>query len=217
MSILFFTSCERQESVNVDQNRIYSDLNYTYNANSSASTITATFRLDNSSGDKLELTYPSRITFNGEGLAWKNGMGHYSMNRNGSLGSGTFVFYDISGKEFSNSVSNLNSIEIPFGMNVISKSGNFFLPWNGVPLVAGETIKVTISDGDQSGSKVWTITSAGSGHIILDQYKLNQLMVGSANIQIEREVSSSLTHSNLAGGRLNTSYLGRKIAINIIN
>ena len=203
--------------MNIDQNRIYSDLDYTYSASSNKSTITATFRLDNSGGDKLELSYPSRVSFNGEGLAWRNAMGNYSLNRSGNLSSGSYSFFDIDGNEFKNAVSNLNPIDIPFGMNVISKSGNFFLPLTGSPLAVGETIKVTISGGAQSGSKVWTITSTGSAHIILDQYKLSYLAVGAANLQVEREISSSLGHSNLSGGKMNAKYLSRKISINIIN
>ena len=102
-------------------------------------------------------------------------------------------------------------------MNSISKSGNFFLPWTGGPLVSGETIKVTISGGDQTGSKVWTATAVGSSHIILDQYRLSGLAVGTAKIRIERETSSYLEQGNLAGGRITASYSSRKIAINIMN
>jgi hypothetical protein len=176
--------------------------------------MTATFRLDNSGGKKIELSYPSRVHFNGEGLAWKNAMGHYSLNRSGNLNGGSFSFVDTDSKEFENQVSGLNSIEIPFGVNSISRSGNFFLPWDGAPLVSGETIKVTISG---SGSRTWTITTPGTSHVILDQFKLNGLEVGTANIQIEREVSTYLTESGLAGGRVSAQYKSRRIAINIMN
>jgi hypothetical protein len=217
MSILFLPSCKREESVNIDQNRIYSSYDYTYDANVNKSSMTATFRLDNSGGKKIELSYPSRVHFNGEGLAWKNAMGHYSLNRSGNLNGGSFSFVDTDSKEFENQVSGLNSVEIPFGLNSISRSGNFFLPWVGAPLVSGETIKVTINGSGQSGSKTWTITNPGTSHVILDQFKLNGLVVGTANIQIEREVSSYLTETGLAGGRISAQYKSRKITINIMN
>ncbi|NRA11298.1 MAG: hypothetical protein HRT57_05010 [Crocinitomicaceae bacterium] len=217
MAVLFLPSCKREESVNIDQNRIYSSYDYTYDANANKSSMTATFRLDNSGGQKIELSYPSRVSYNGEGLAWKNAMGYYSLNRSGNLNGGSFSFIDTESNEFQNQVSNLNSVEIPFGMNSISKSGNFFLPWNGVPLVSGETIKVTISGGDQTLSKTFTVTAEGTSHVILDQYKLAGLAVGTANIQIEREMSSYLEQSGLAGGRISAQYKSRKIAINIMN
>lgn len=217
MSILFLPSCKREESVNIDQNRIYSSYDYTYDANANKSSMTATFRVDNSGGQKIELSYPSRVHFNEEGLAWKNAMGYYSLKRSGNLNGGSFSFVDTDSKEFKNQVSGLNSVEIPFGLNGISKSGNFFLPWDGAPLVSGETIRVTISGADQSGSKTWTITNPGTSHVILDQFKLNGLIVGTANIQIEREVSSFLTEVGLAGGRVSAQYKSRKIAINIMN
>lgn len=50
MTILFFSSCKREESVNIDQNRIYSNYEFAYDANVNKSSMTATFRLDNNSG-----------------------------------------------------------------------------------------------------------------------------------------------------------------------
>jgi len=217
MTVLFFSSCKREESINIDQNRIYSNYDFVYDANSNKSSVTATFRLDHSSGQKIELSYPSRVSFNGEGMAWKGALGHYSLNRSGNLNGGSFIFSDTEGAEFKNGVGSLSSIEIPFGLNSISKSGNFFLPWTGGALVSGETIKVTINGGDQTGSKVWIATAIGSSHLILDQNKLSGLAVGTANIQIEREASSYLEQSNLAGGRVTASYKSRKVSINIMN
>ena len=76
---------------------------------------------------------------------------------------------------------------------------------------------MTINGSGQSGSKTWTITNPGTSHVILDQFKLNGLVLGTANIQIEREVSSYLTETGLAGGRISAQYKSRKIAINIMN
>lgn len=217
IGVLFFTSCKREESINIDQNRIYSNYAFTYDANSNQSKMTATFRLDNSGGKKLELSYPSRVDFNGEGLAWKNAFGYYQLsNANQSL-HGSFNYHDLDGTTYSNSITGLESIEIPFGITNISQGGNFFLPWTGAALKSGETVRVTIKGGQQASSRTWTITSPGSMHIILDENRLRDLTPGSAQILIEREVSNSLTHSNLSGGRITSKYSSRKININITN
>lgn len=215
--VLFFTSCNREESVNIDQNRIYSTYEFIYDTETNVSHLNATFRLDNSSGQKLELSYPSRVDFNGEQLDWRKTSGYYRLNRTGNLNGGTFNFFDINGVVYSIASISLSSIDIPFGMNSISKSGNFFLPWTGNPLQQGETIQVRISGSENGGSQEFILTQPGATHILLDQYKLNNLTSGTASIQIERSKSSSLTQSNLSGGRVNSTYRGRKVSILIVD
>lgn len=215
--VLFFTSCKREESSNIDQNRIYSNYEFVYDAGTNVSSVTATFRLDNSGGQKLELSYPSRVDFNGERLSWRQAMGNYKLTRSGFVSNGKFNFFDVADKHYSNDIAALSSIDIPFGMNSISKSGNFFLPWTGGPLMSGESVIVRISGAESGGTKVFMITQPGATHIVLEQYKLNALGVGTANIQIERRTSGFLTSSNLSGGRIESVYKGRKISINIVN
>lgn len=217
MAVLFFSACKREESVNIDQNRIYAAYAFTFDADKNKSTATATFRLDNSSGKKLELSYPARVDFNGEILSWRNALGYYEISRSGNEGAGSFNYFDLDDHTFSNEVSSLNAIEIPFGLTNISQSGNFFLPWTGAALQSGETIKVTISGGAQSISKSWTIGTVGSTHIILNQSKLDDLVIGTAVLRIERESSKIVGQSNLSGGRLTSKYLSRKVNVNISN
>jgi hypothetical protein len=217
IGVLFFASCKREDSINIDQQRIYSNYEYVYNSEKNESTMSATFRLDNSSGTKIELTHPARVEFNGEGLTWRNGSGNYQLKRSGSAQGGAFVYRDLEESVYTNSVSTLSYIELPFGITNISQSGNFFLPWSGSSLQAGESIRVTISGGAQTTTKSWTIHAVGSTHIILDQNKLMDLIAGSAEIQIERESSSGLQQSNLSGGRITSKYLSQKLFINITN
>lgn len=216
VSVLFFTACKKENSINIDQNRIYSNYTVEYNQHSNQTSVNATFRVDHNSGQKIELTYPSRVGFDGETMSYRKIRGQYDLNRPGNTLSRAIVYYDIDGNEFSNSGQNMSGIDIPIGLNSISKGGNFFLPWAGGPIASGETVKVTISGGNQSGSKTFTANSVGANYIILDQYKLQNLVAGTATIQIERSVSNALSQSSLAGGRITSTYKGRKITINIL-
>jgi len=147
----------------------------------------------------------------------KKTSGYYRLNRTGNLNGGTFNFFDINGVVYSNASISLSSIDIPFGMNSISKSGNFFLPWTGNPLQQEETIQVRISGSENGGSQEFILTQPGATHILLDQYKLNNSTSGTASIQIERSKSSSLTQSNLSGGLVNSTYRGREVSILIVD
>ena len=86
LSVLFFAvSCKKEASNNIDQNRIYSEYEVTYNQSNNQTTAQVMFRMDHSSGSKIELMYPSRVGFNDENLAWRNIGGRYEATRSGNL------------------------------------------------------------------------------------------------------------------------------------
>ena len=214
MAVLFFTACKREESINIDQNRVYSNYTYEYNADNNRSTLTAVFRMDNSGGRKIELSYPARVDFNGEGLSWRGALGSYQLTTNGLSHGGVFNYHDLDDNTYSNEVPEITPTELPFGITSISKSGNFFLPWDGPALEAGETIRVRISAGT---TRTFTTSIVGATHIILNQNQLAGLTTGNGTIQIERESYANLSSSNLSGGRMTSTYKSRRVFISISN
>lgn len=176
--------------------------------------MTAVFRMDNSGGRKIELSYPARVDFNGEGLAWRGALGSYQLTTNGLMSGGRFNYHDLDDNTYTNDVSALSPTELPFGITSISRSGNFFLPWDGPALKAGETIRVRINAGT---TRTFTTTMAGATHIILNQNQLAGLTPGNGTIQLERESYANLSSSNLAGGRITSTYKSRRVFINISN
>lgn len=213
--ILFFTSCQREESVNIDQSRIYTAYSYTYDAEQSQSIMNASFRIDNSGGNRIELSFPARVSFDDENMSFRKAFGDYQLKRSGNLINGMFSYTDVDGKVLENSISALRPIALPFGLNSISRNGNFFLPWEGDALQAGETITVTINPDGEGSTRSFTTSSAGATHIILDENKLSQLEPGFAKVRITRERESGLQQSTLSGGRLELKYKSREVSVEI--
>lgn len=213
LAILAVSACKREDSANIDQQRIYADYEYTYDGDSYQSIAEVTFRLDNSKGTKIELSDPANVRFNGEAMSYKNSSGSYRLNSSVNVIGGTYKYTDMGTQTYENSTAALTYIDLPYGLSAISRNGSFFLPWSGDPLQAGEAITVTISGGDQSGSETWTINTVGASYIVLDQYKLNDLRAGTAYIQIKRQVVSGIHQSTLAGGKITSTYLSHKLQI----
>lgn len=212
MAVLFFTACKREESINIDQNRIYADYSYEFDAEKNQSSMTATFRLDNSGGKKLKLSYPARVDFEGSGLTWRGAFGHYQLTNSWNAAGGRFNYFNNDEKQFSNEIAAPPSTELPFGLTSISRAGNFFLPWTGGPLGAGEVIRVRI---DGVTDQTFTTSQLGATHIILDQNGLQQLTPGNATITIEREKRSGVQQGNLSGGQITSRYKSRRVHITI--
>lgn len=216
LGVLMFSACKREDSANIDQQRIYANYEYTFDADSYQSIAEVTFRMDNSSGTKIELTAPAGVRFNGEALSWRNSSGSYRVSSSSNVIGGTFAYTDLGQQTYQNATAPLTYIALPYGLNSISRNGSFFLPWLGDPLKAGETVTVTISGGQQSGSESWTINTIGSTYIVLDQFKLDDLVVGNAQIQISRQLVSGIHQSTLAGGKITSTYLSQKWNIVVV-
>lgn len=208
MTLLFFTSCKKEVSTNVDKDRIYTNYDVSYDQQMNRTEVKATFRVDHSSGQKIELVYPARVDFDGDRLVYRQITGTYDITRTGNMLGRPITFTDREGNQFSNSLI-VNSIDLPFGLTSISKNADFYLPWNGPALEAGETVTVTI------GGRKFSTSLSGSTYIVLQRYELQNLVAGTAQIQIKREKENSLSQSNLSGGRISASYQSRKVTINI--
>ncbi len=217
LSVLFSAvSCKKEASSNIDQNRIYADYEITYHESTNQTRAQAMFRLDNQSGKKIELTYPARVGFNDQNMAWKNLGGYYHSQYPGNGLNGSFTYFDFDENVLENIGESVDPISLPFGINTINTNGNFFLPWMGSPVRQGETVRVKISGGDQTGSEEFTTSMSGVNYITLDQFKLNRLEPGTAFIEIERECVSGIQESTLAGGRITTRYEATRILVSVI-
>lgn len=210
--VLFFSSCKREESLTTDQNRIYSEYNYTYDANSNKTTAEAEFRISHASGKKLELSYPATVRFNGEALAWRRLAGNYSLSSYAAPGNGTFEYQDTEAQAYQNEASLLKSVELPFGLSSINKKSDFFLPWNGDPVQSGETVEITIKAG---ATKKFRANIVGSTYITIDRNSLTGLVTGQAKIEIERVQIKPLEQGTFAGGKMISTYKGRTVSITI--
>lgn len=215
ISLLFIVSCKKEDSINLDQNRIYADYSVRYSQSANRTTAQALFRIDSRSGKKIELSYPSRVRFNGENMSWRNVLGLYEVERSGNTLNGLFEYFDIEENGLMNSATSLAPIDVPFGLNTISRNGNFFLPWTGAALASDEIVQVEISGGSQSSSRTFSTSVIGSNYIVLSQHDLNSLTPGTAQIQIMREYATGIQNSTLAGGRITSIYEGRKVTVNI--
>ncbi len=213
IGVLFFTACKRHDSISVDQNRIYSEYEYKYSAETNKSTASAVFRMDHSNGNKIQLSYPSLIKFSGQNMPYRSLMGSYQVEVFGTNSGGQFEYSNNEGQSFINEARILSPVDIPFGLTTISQNGNFFLPWTGGALEPGEMITVRISGA--SGSRSFSTSQVGSTHVILDANGLQAIGPGNATLQISRTRTEAISQATIAGGLLSSTYEGRKYNIAI--
>ena len=212
LAVLFFSSCKREESLTADQNRIYMEYNYSYDANSNKTTAQAEFRVNDAGGRKLELSSPAMVRFNGEAMTWRRLSGDYSITSYATPTGGTFKYQDTENQVYQNEAKVMNTVELPFGLTSISKNADFFLPWNGGPVEAGETVEVKIRSG---ASRTFRASMVGTSYITLDRNALSTLTAGTATIEIERVYTGPVAQGTFSGGRMTSKYKGRSVTVTI--
>lgn len=208
MGLLLLTSCVREKSSSVAQDRIYTEYELFYDANEDKTYARATFRFSNLTGTKLELDQPATVSFNGDELTWNNALAYYEREYAGLVGSGTFSYTDLEDNTFVNSIS-MKPIGLQNDLDSISRAAAFNLVWTGDLLGANENVTVAVNNANAVNPQLFYQDDLGSQSVVLEQNKLNVLLAGPAFVVIDRRFVPALQQKTSAGGLLTGRYRGK--------
>lgn len=215
---IIFAACKRKNSSDIAQDRIYTEYETVYEADGNKTIAEVTFRQDNVSGKKIQLTFPARVKFRNENMSWKNAAGNYRLEVSGNHLTEEYVYSDIDENTFSNYGQDAPAVALPWNLTGVSRSIGFNVPWQGDAIRNGETITVHIEGKDKKGgSQEWSLSTENSTYIHLDQARLSKLDEGPAEMWIERSKGGNLVNVPDAGGRMTTTYRSPKITIQVYN
>jgi hypothetical protein len=206
-------SCSKEESIDVNQDRIYVFYDITYTKGEDLTKVKAVFRFGNKNGTLLKLTKPSTIKFNDDILDYNETFSFYYKDYKGLLNSGTFTWKDVNGKEFKNSYSSLECVEFPASFVSLKQSENYSLSWTGSPIAEKQSITVSFKSDN---SIVFASQSAkGATDITIKKDDASKLNIGKATATIKRETEMSLNERTGAGGKIALYYVGETKSIDI--
>ncbi len=194
-------SCEREDSADVNQDRIHTTYELFYNANEDKTYAIAVFRFGSATGSLLELSDPSIVKFNDDVLTFKSVFAYYERDYAGFIESGTFTWTDTEGNTFSNTVS-IKTIDFPPGLDTIPRNAAFELFWVGDSLSQHHSVVVTANSVLEGDLQVFTQSNIHSKSIILKLNKLQQLGQGTGTLWMDRNYKPPITEKTGAGGNL---------------
>ncbi len=204
---LIFTSCQREDSDSVDQDRIHVRYVLEYNADTDITSARAQFRFGHATGTILELVSPAEIKFNGDVLVWNNALAYYEKQYSGLVSTGSFEYKDVDGSVFTNTATVPSSIDFPASPGPISNSGSHELFWTGNALAADENVWVTISGNNTTGDgQTFATYTDGATSILFSQNKLEDLGTGTATMWMDRNHEVDAANATSAGGRVVSRY-----------
>ena len=223
VTVLAFAGCQMAEqSVNVNQSRIWTDYELHYDANTDLTTAKASFRFGSALGTPLDLTAPSEVRFNGELLArqvqFGTGFVSYERTFSGQVTSGTFRFEDTEGEVYSNSVT-LRTVAFPSTVGPIDNDGSYAFDWVGSSLASGEEVDVTLwrlAPGTVSLA-VFPQRQDGARGVVMDAVQLRNVAPGDVALKMERRWSGTPGRAPDAGGKITVKWTTAEKVVTIVD
>ena len=198
----FFASCERESSLDVNQDKIYTDYELFYNSNTDKTVVVAQFRFGGPTGTLLELMDPASVTFEGDVLSYNVLYNGHAKEYAGQLTGGTFTYVDGDANTFINSVPSYESIQFPNDFTTLKKSEAYDLQWDGTPLSADQWVGLFIGTWTWGQDALFLQNSVGADNLILGVNQMSNLAVGNSTVYMDRATGVEVTQGTSEGGRI---------------
>jgi hypothetical protein len=207
-SLCLLTSCEKADSGDVNQDKIYSEYELFYDKNLDKTYASAIFKFNSITGTQLQLTAPSEIKFNGDAIPYDPVFAYYRKEYAGQINSGTFTFKDKNGVAYVNTVTIAAAISNPV-IDTIKRTGAYTYTWLGDSCKNNELIGLTIGNNiNPLNFQVFLQNTLNSKNLVLSLAQLNQLPIGSSYCLLDRQVETTAQNITSAGGKIRGKYRG---------
>jgi len=227
LAIILFSACastDSSESKNVNQEEIWQNYWVEYNEAEEKLTAGATFRFGGSTGTTLQLTEPSKLTFEDTELDFSSGVlikgvlggTHYGYEGRGEYkGKYSFEYTDNNGKLYVNSIST-KALEVDSIPEELNAGGTNTIAFKTMPLAAGEDLSITVSkDG---GSSINFNIENAEKEVVLDGSRLNELGNGPVTITFTKTKNIyNLQQAGHLGGKISLTYNSKAYKSKITN
>ena len=205
-TVFLLTSCLKENSSDVNQDRIYTDYELFYNSNTDKTTAIARFRFGNVGGTLLQLDSTANVTFDGEVLAYNAILGAHAKDYAGLKTTGTFVYTNINGETFMNTVPDMVQVDYPADFDTLNRAEAYTFEWVGTALEASHGVTLTVNDSQLASAQVFATVEPNATSMILGINQLGNLSVGPATCHLDRNILVPATEVTSAGGTIAAKY-----------
>lgn len=216
---LLFNSCNKEDSNDVNQDKIWTEYILFYNLNEDKTHAIARFRFGGPTGTLLELTdsTDAKVTFDGSTMPYAPLWGAHHLEFAGNVTSGTFVYTNTEGTQFTNSIpAGGESINFPVGFDTINKSQAQTLAWDGVALNPDEHVSVFVGSWTWGDDALFFQDQDGATEIIMGVNAMSNLALGTSTVYMDRVLQKSLSEGTSEGGRILYKYRGTNVQVQVI-
>jgi hypothetical protein len=202
------SSCQPEPTF-PDQNKIYTvyTLNYNYSLNKTSAEVN--FYLDEAgttNQQKLELTYPAQVDYNGDDLVFSADDRGYHKEFVGLI-ENTFLYSNYHGSLYSNQITMVDSVVMTTSSDSAATQQDYYFSVQGSALSSDEIIDIYVESLSNGVMLGYTFTSLSGLNIQISSSQLSSLGNGPTLLRATRKSSNAPNlQSPSVGGDIYTEY-----------
>lgn len=220
LSTLFFaTSCTKEDSNDVNQDKIWTEYEMFYNKNDDKTHVIARYRFGGSTGTLLELTDSTgaKVTFNGTQMPYSAIWSAHHLEFAGRLTSGMFSYTNTNGTVYNNAIpANADTIAFPAGFDTIVKSQAETFTWGGNPLAPDERVGIFVGSWGWANDALFYTDADGATNLIFGVQAKNSLALGQATVYMDRTLLSNYISGTSKGGVIRYTYRAMNATVVVV-
>lgn len=213
---LALTSCQPEDSDDVNQDRIYTVYELFYNSNTDKTVAVARFRFGNATGTLLELKSPAYVLFDGDTLGYSLIYNGHAKEYAGLIPSGTFVYNNTANLIRTNAVPAYEPIAFDTGTDTIVKSQAYTLTWDGTPLSANQNVGVFVGSWTWGQDALFFTNTVGANNIVMGTNQLGNLPDGPSVLYMDRTTEVAATEVTEVGGVIRGKYRANNLTVQVV-
>lgn len=206
---LLLSSCKKEDSNDVNQDKIWTQYVLFYNQNDDKTHAIARFRFGSATGTLLELTDSTgaKVTFNGQAMPYSTIWSAHHLEFAGNLTSGTFKYTNTEGTIFTNSVpGGADTIAYPVSFDTIVKSQAETFIWQGSALAADQSVGLFVGSWTWGQDALFYTENDGATNVVFGVQAKSNLSTGPAIVYMDRTTKSININGTSEGGVIRYTY-----------
>ena len=217
ITVSTLVSCNKESSDDVNQDKIYTDYEMFYNANTDKTVVVARFKFGDITGTNLELSNGAYVLFGSDTLYYNVWYTGHAKEYAGQIPVGTFTYKDTDGNTFVNTAPSGQTIAFDPAFTTITKSAANTLTWVGSTLAANEAVGVFVGTSWTWGQDALFYQDLdGASDIVMGINKMNNLATGPATVFMDRSINLDVAQVTGNGGKIRYRYrtLNQNVTVN---
>lgn len=204
--IAVLASCKKEVTNKVDQDKIFTIFELSYNENTDLTTATAEFRFSSLLGTRLELSDGSSVAVNSQNMEWSEQTGNYGAEFSGLVPTAEFVWVDLDGNSFSNTAE-IRDIDYPTTLPdyTFADSVSYFM-WEGAALDTSESVYIELDGVGTTDTRRFSVDTIGATTITIDSVRLSEIDSGLVNMLLVKRYRPELLDGTSKGGQITGEY-----------
>jgi hypothetical protein len=215
-SLSIFNSCAKENSEDVNQDKIYTTYELFYNANSDKTVAVAKFRFGGATGTILELTSGANVTFNGDDMTYNGWYAGHVKEYAGMVTSGSFVYTDVDGNTFTNTALSMDTAGYENGFDTIVKSQANTFTWTGNALAANESISLFVGSWTWGEDALFHQAQDNATNLIMGVNQMTNLAEGTSTVYMNRTNLSTSIDGTSEGGWIKSTYRPVNVDVTVV-